>query len=94
MSDLKFESSVNSDGTQTPTLTGNNCCLLYTSTGAITFVEREAAAYDEKAVMENKRKKMQKTGATLPCGCPGTQSRKIERAERADAAVALSLIHI
>ena len=62
-------------------------CLPACPTGAIAFVEREAVAYDEKAVMENKRKKMQKEGMTLPCGCPGTQSRKIERAERADAAV-------
>ena len=29
-------------------------CLPQCPTGAITFVEREAAAYDEKAVMENK----------------------------------------
>lgn len=62
-------------------------CLPACPTGAIAFVEREAVAYDEKAVMENKRKKMQKEGMTLPCGCPGTQSRKIERAERADATV-------
>lgn len=65
-------------------------CLPACPTGAIAFVEREAVAYDEKAVMENKRKKMQKTEATLPCGCPGTQSRKIEHAERADAAVAFA----
>ena len=65
-------------------------CLPACPTGAIAFVEREAVAYDEKAVMENKRKMMQKTGATLPCGCPGTQSRKIEHAERADAAVAFA----
>ena len=65
-------------------------CLPACPTGAIAFVEREAVAYDEKAVMENKRKKMQKEGKALPCGCPGTQSRKIERAERADAAVAFA----
>ncbi len=65
-------------------------CLPACPTGAIAFVEREEVAYDEKAVMENKWKKMQKTGATLPCGCLGTQSRKIERAERADAAVAFA----
>lgn len=60
-------------------------CLPACPTGAITFVEREAVAYDEKAVMENKRKKMQekmkKEGMTLPCGCPGSQSRKIEHEE-------------
>ncbi len=55
-------------------------CLPACPTGAITFVEREAAAYDEKAVMENKQRKMQKEGMTLPCGCPGSQSRNIQRA--------------
>ena len=56
-------------------------CLPACPTGAITFVEREAAAYDEQAVMENKQKKMRKEGMTLPCGCPGSQSRQIKRAE-------------
>ncbi len=60
-------------------------CLPACPTGAISFVEREAAAYDEKAVMENKQKKMQekmkKEGMTLPCGCPGSQSRNIRREE-------------
>ena len=56
-------------------------CLPACPTGAITFVEREAAAYDEQTVMENKRKKMRKEGMTLPCGCPGSQSRQIKRAE-------------
>ncbi len=60
-------------------------CLPACPTGAITFVEREAAVYDENAVLENKRKKMQekmqKEGMTLPCGCPGTQSRKIEHGQ-------------
>ena len=56
-------------------------CLPACPTGAITFVEREAAAYDEQAVLENKQKKMRKEGMTLPCGCPGSQSRQIKRAE-------------
>ncbi len=54
-------------------------CLPACPTGAITFVEREAAAYDEKAVMENKHRKMREQGMTLPCGCPGSQSRNIQR---------------
>lgn len=66
-------------------------CLPACPTGAITFVEREAVAYDEKAVWENKRKKqqekMQKEGMTLPCGCPGTHSKKIEHAEDVTAEV-------
>ena len=56
-------------------------CLPACPTGAITFVEREAAAYDEQAVMENKQQKMRKEGMTLPCGCPGSQSRQIQHAE-------------
>ena len=62
-------------------------CLPTCPTGAITFVEREAAAYDEKAVMENKQRKMREQGMTLPCGCPGSQSRSI-RYEDAPAAEA------
>ena len=62
-------------------------CLPTCPTGAITFVEREAAAYDEKAVMENKQQKMREQGMTLPCGCPGSQSRNIQR-ETAPAAEA------
>ncbi|MDO4547824.1 MAG: 4Fe-4S binding protein [Clostridia bacterium] len=60
-------------------------CLPTCPTGAITFVEREAAAYNEEAVMENKREKMSKEGSVLPCGCPGTQTKTIERKEN-DAA--------
>ena len=62
-------------------------CLPTCPTGAITFVEREAAAYDEQAVMENKQRKMRKEGMTLPFGCPGSQSRNIQR-EAAPAAEA------
>ena len=50
-------------------------CLPVCPTGAITFVEREAAAYDEAAV---KTKKAAEEG-TLPCGCPGSQSRELNR---------------
>lgn len=52
-------------------------CLPACPTGAISFVEREAAAYDEAAVQENMRRKQE--AASLPCGCPGSQSRRIER---------------
>ena len=54
-------------------------CLPACPVDAIHFVEREAAAYDEQAVMENKQRKMRKEGMTLPCGCPGSQSRNIQR---------------
>ena len=62
-------------------------CLPACPTGAIAFVEREAAAYDEKAVLENRQRKMRKEGMTLPCGCPGTQSKTIRRAEREGAEI-------
>lgn len=53
-------------------------CLPQCPTGAITFVEREAAAYDGEAV---KKSKEQPEPKTLACGCPGTQSKKIEHTE-------------
>lgn len=49
-------------------------CLPACPTGAITFVEREAAAYDEAAVKASKNK----PGDKLPCGCPGTQFKRIQ----------------
>ena len=45
-------------------------------TNAIAFEEREAPAYNEAAVLASKQ---QKEHGSLPCGCPGTQSKKIER---------------
>ena len=50
-------------------------CLPACPTGAISFEEREAPAYDAKAVEAAKQAKHQ----TLPCGCPGTQSKQIQR---------------
>ncbi|NLH00630.1 MAG: 4Fe-4S binding protein [Clostridiales bacterium] len=57
-------------------------CLPACPMGAITFTEREAAAYNEEAVRANKADGVQNT---LPCGCPGTQSKMISRAEDAAA---------
>jgi NAD-dependent dihydropyrimidine dehydrogenase PreA subunit len=51
-------------------------CLPACPVGAIRFEEREAPAYDEKAVLVAKAKK---AASPLPCGCPGTQSRSIRR---------------
>lgn len=50
-------------------------CLPACPVDAITFEEREAPVYDEKAVLEAKEKK----NSPLPCGCPGTQSKSINR---------------
>ena len=54
-------------------------CLPSCPTAAITFVEREAAEYNEEAVLKAKREKMSKAEEKLPCGCPGSQSKSILR---------------
>ena len=51
-------------------------CLPACPTNAISFEEREAPAYNEQAVLQAKQEKQK---ATLPCGCPGTQSKAIRR---------------
>ncbi len=53
-------------------------CLPACPTDAITFEEREAPAYDEAAVLAAKAEK-ESSCNTLPCGCPGTQSKSIKR---------------
>lgn len=50
-------------------------CLPSCPQNAITFEERDAAAYNEAEVKKNKVKINEKT---LPCGCPGTQSKSIK----------------
>lgn len=52
-------------------------CLPTCPTDAIHFVEREAADYDEAAVLANKKQQEK----PLACGCPGTQARAIHRSE-------------
>ena len=60
-------------------------CLPACPTGAISFVEREAAAYDEQAVLAHKQEKMRAEGKSLPCGCPGSRSRRIEHTDDGEA---------
>lgn len=55
---------------------GLGACLPECPMGAITIEEREAQPFDEEAV---KQHIMQKMEGTLPCGCPGTQVRTMER---------------
>lgn len=55
-------------------------CLPVCPTNAITFEEREAMAYDEKAVKENQVKK-----ESLPCGCPGSHARAINKKQGTEA---------
>ena len=54
-------------------------CLPACPVDAISFEEREAPAYDEAAV---KRAQMAKQAAQLPCGCPGAQSKALQREDR------------
>jgi len=59
-------------------------CLPACPMDAISFEMREAPAYDEEAVLRNKR---EKEAAKLPCGCPGSQSKAILRQPDAVTAV-------
>ena len=54
-------------------------CLPACPANAISFEMREAPAYDEAAVL---RAKEQKTAHPLPCGCPGSQARSIQRVQQ------------
>ena len=56
-------------------------CLPACPTGAISFIEREAAAYDEAAVQQHQAAQK----APLPCGCPGSHAKQINRAPAAAA---------
>ncbi|MGQ9558193.1 MAG: ATP-binding protein [Desulfurispora sp.] len=72
---------------------GLGACLPECPTGALMLEEREAAPFDEEAV----QKQMQSRKATapapvpekLPCGCPGTHARVIERKNAASRPAAL-----
>lgn len=61
---------------------GMGDCLPNCPTGAISFETREAAAYDEAAVEENKKRKqaiMQESKVQLPHSCPGSIMRQMNR---------------
>ena len=55
-------------------------CLPACPADAISFEEREAPAYDEQAAQAAKEKKLT---AKLPCGCPGSSVRAIQRTDEA-----------
>ena len=57
-------------------------CLPACPTGAISFEEREAPAYDEaavKAAQAAKAAAAREAEAPLPCGCPGSAAKALER---------------
>jgi ferredoxin len=51
-------------------------CLPVCPTNAISFEEREAAEFDEEAVIKNTENKQKQN---LAFGCPGTQAKNLER---------------
>jgi len=53
-------------------------CLPACPADAIKIIEREALEYNEELVKE-KMEQAKKAQHSLPCGCPGTAERKIER---------------
>ena len=54
-------------------------CLPECPTGAISFEEREAPAYDEAAVLAAKQTKTKEQDTKMPhVGCPGMQVRQME----------------
>lgn len=59
-------------------------CLPDCPTGAITIEEREAAAFDEKAVQKHIESKKTPVTPPLACGCPGSQAKTIVK-EKATA---------
>jgi ferredoxin len=54
-------------------------CLPECPAGAVTIEEREAEIYDEEAVKKNREAKRSAVPDTLPCGCPGTHVKIIQR---------------
>lgn len=68
---------------------GLGACLPECPTGAITIEEREADAFDESLI--NQHSAASRTVSqppNLPCGCPGTHAKVIDRGEKAKAAAA------
>lgn len=68
---------------------GLGACLPHCTADAISIEEREADAFDEKYALEHQQQKQEKKEAEpevkpLACGCPGTQSRAIQREEAAE----------
>lgn len=73
-------------------------CLPSCPTGAITFEQREAAAYDEEAVAarqaEMAKKRVHPSGAHAhgakphACGCPGSMAKALERTGNTQATAA------
>ena len=66
-------------------------CLPTCPTGAITFVHREAAAYDHQAVLAAQADRARQE-QPLPCGCPGSQAKRLDHEPAGPAAPASSAV--
>ena len=63
-------------------------CLPVCPTGAISFEEREALEYNEAEVAQNMAQKSKPAQSeNLPCGCPGTHAKAIQRNDEVNQAV-------
>ncbi|CAB1248631.1 ATP-binding protein [Clostridium sp. MT-14] len=64
-------------------------CLPECPVDAINIIERESKDYDEKLVVEKKKEKLN-LKVDLPCGCPGTAARIINRVPKSKIHVSTS----
>ena len=68
-------------------------CLPECPTGAISFEEREAPAYDEEAVKEAQNKKIaQNQAMSTHTGCPGSKIMQIRRTETPESVKSSSTV--
>lgn len=54
-------------------------CLPGCPVGAIEIIERESLEYDDDAVKERMKEKVEVKKESIPCGCPGTVAKAINR---------------
>jgi ferredoxin len=58
-------------------------CLPACPVGAIEIIERESKPFDEELVKERMEEIQKAKKAPMPCGCPGTMAKTIERKQAA-----------
>jgi len=70
-------------------------CLPSCLTGAITFEKREALDYNEYEVQKNiLQKNIPEQNEVLPCGCPGTNAKPINRNIEIAEKTSVSMTHL
>ncbi|NLK21899.1 MAG: 4Fe-4S binding protein [Epulopiscium sp.] len=58
-------------------------CLPQCPTNAIEIIERESKPYDEELVQKKMAERKKAKASPMPCGCPGTMAKTIERKQPA-----------